>query len=83
MIRERTEIISYSKDDLERILRHLSQQKIVGDFFIGKFGEQEIRWLANGGVEIITSYTEGSFEDLPPPKQLEASAEHKSKKGKR
>jgi hypothetical protein len=78
MMRERSEIISYSKDDLERILRHLSQQQIVGHFFIGKFGEQKIRWLGEGGVEVITKYVEGDFDDLPP-KQLELSAEDKPK----
>jgi hypothetical protein len=82
MFRERSEIISFSKDDLERILRHLSKQQIIGHLFIGKFGEQEIRWLAEGGVEIITTYTEGGLEDIPP-KQLEVSEEHKSKKGRR
>lgn len=70
MLRERSEIIHFTKDDLERIIRYMSQQQIVGQFFIGKFGEQEIRWMADGSVEVITKYTEGGWEDLPP-KQIE------------
>lgn len=65
MLRERSEIIGFTKDDLERIVRHISQQQISGHLFIGKFGEQEVRWLADGGVEVITRYAQGGFEDLP------------------
>jgi hypothetical protein len=81
MLRERSEIISYSKDDIERIIRYLSQQQLTGQLFIGKFGEQQIKWNDDGGVEVITKYTEGGYEDLPP-KQLEAPAEHKTKRKK-
>jgi hypothetical protein len=65
MYRERSEIISYSKDDIERIVRHIAQQQIIGHLFIGKFGEQEVRWNGDGGVDVITSYRQGGYEDLP------------------
>ena len=69
MYRERSEIISYSKDDIERIVRHIAQQQIIGHLFIGKFGEQEVRWNGNGGVDVVTKYIEGSWEDLPYQEQ--------------
>jgi hypothetical protein len=65
MFRERSEIISFSKDDLERLVRYMAQQQIVGHLFIGKFGEQEIRWRNDGGVDVITKYVQGGWEDIP------------------
>jgi hypothetical protein len=70
MIRERSEIISFSKDDLERIVRYMAQSQITGHLFIGKFGEQDVRWTPDGGVEVITKYIQGGFEDLPHPEQM-------------
>jgi hypothetical protein len=67
MFRERSEIISFSKDDLERLVRYMAQQQIVGHLFIGKFGEQEIRWRHDGGVDVITKYVQGGWEDIPKP----------------
>jgi hypothetical protein len=67
MLRERSEIIAFSRDDLERIVRHVAKQQITSSMFIGKFGEQSIRWTAEGGVEVITKYQEGDMTDLPPP----------------
>jgi hypothetical protein len=65
MFRERSEIISYTKDDIERICRYMAQQHIIGHMFIGKFGEQEVRWRPDGGVEVITKYVQGGWEDVP------------------
>ena len=72
MLRERSEIISFSKDDLERIVRAVAHQRIVGDMFIGKFGEQDLRWTPDGGVEVVTKYVQGGFEDLPQAERIAA-----------
>lgn len=82
MMRERSEIISFTRDDLERIVRHISQQQIIGHLFIGKFGEQEVRWTSEGGVEVITKYLQGGYEDLPRPEQLPLLPTSKKKKRK-
>jgi len=82
MQRERSEIIVYTKDDLERIVRHMAQMQIIGHLFIGKFGEQEIRWNVDGGVEVITKYLQGGYEDLPAVTQEVASLSHKKKNNK-
>ena len=79
MIRERSEIISFTKDDLERMVRFLAQQQIVGHMFIGKMGEQEVRWTGDGGVEVITKYVQGGFEDLPGVEQLSLPKKKKDK----
>jgi hypothetical protein len=65
MLRERSEVISFTRDDLERIVRYMAQQQIAGPLFIGKFGEQVIRWTTEGGVEVITKYVQGGYADLP------------------
>ena len=67
MLRERTELIAFSRDDLERLVRYASMNRITGNMFIGKFGEQSVRWTADGGIEVITKYVEGDLNDLPPP----------------
>ena len=65
MIRERSEVITFARDDIERVLRHVAMQQIVGSMFIGKFGEQIVRWMPDGGVEVITRYQQGDLSDLP------------------
>jgi hypothetical protein len=83
MLRERSEIIVYTKDDLERIVRHMAQMQITGHLFIGKFGEQEIRWNGDGSVEVITKYIQGTYEDLPAETpEVQALSHHKKKKNK-
>lgn len=64
--RERSEVITLSRDDIERIVRYVAKERIVGSMFLGKFGEQSVRWTADGGVEVITTYQEGDLADLPP-----------------
>jgi hypothetical protein len=71
MLRERNEIISFSKDDIEKIVRHIAQQQIIGHLFIGKFGEQEVRWNGDGSIDVITKYVQGGYEDLPRAEQAE------------
>ncbi len=66
MLRERSEIIAFNRDDIERIVRYLAKQRIVGEMFIGKAGEQIVRWTEDGGVEVITKFMEGDLADLPP-----------------
>lgn len=83
MLRERSEIISFSRDDIERIVRYVAKERIVGSLFIGKFGEQSVRWLADGGIEVITRHQEGDLHDLPaanPPPLLAAEGKHKKKR---
>jgi hypothetical protein len=66
MLRERSEIIAFSRDDIERIARHIAKAQIVGSMFIGKFGEQSVRWTPDSGIEVITKYTEGDMDDVAP-----------------
>jgi hypothetical protein len=66
MMRARSEVITFNRDDLEKVVRHMAQAQIAGSLFIGKFGDQTVRWMPDGGVEVVTSYVEGSFNDLPP-----------------
>jgi hypothetical protein len=70
MIRERTETIALSKDDIERIVSYMAQQQIAGHLSIGKLGEQSVRWTLDGGVEVVTRYVQGDYQDLPQPEPL-------------
>ncbi len=65
MMRARSEVITFNRDDIERVVRHMAQAQIAGSLFIGKFGEQQVQWLPDGGVEVTTTYVQGEFEDLP------------------
>ena len=69
MIRERHETIAFSRDDIERIVRHIAKQQITDSSFLGKFGEQFVRWTGDGGIEVISTYQGGSLEDVPPMQQ--------------
>ena len=85
MLRERSEVISFSRDDIERIVRYVAKERIVGSLFIGKFGEQSVRWLPDGGIEVITRHQEGDLHDLPPanmanPPPLLAAGDDKRKR---
>jgi len=70
MMRARSEVITFNLDDLEKVVRHMAQSQIAGSLFIGKFGEQAVRWLPDGGVEVITTYVQGEFDDIRPTPQL-------------
>lgn len=83
MFRERSEIIAFSKDDLERLVRYMAQQQIVGHLFIGKFGEQDVRWRGDGGVDVVTKYVQGSWEDIPKGPEQEQSVLIESKPKKK
>jgi hypothetical protein len=65
MIRTRSEVITFSRDDLEKVARHMAQSQIAGSSFVGKFGEQSARWLPDGSIEVTTTYVQGSYDDLP------------------
>jgi hypothetical protein len=65
MMRARSEVITFNRDDLEKVVRHMAQSQIAGSLFIGKFGDQTLRWMPDGGVEVMTSYVQGEFNDLP------------------
>lgn len=65
MIRARSEAITFNRDDLEKVARHMAQTQIAGSSFVGKFGEQSARWLPDGSIEVTTTYVQGDFEELP------------------
>jgi len=75
MIRARSEAITFNRDDLEKVARHMAQTQIAGSSFVGKFGEQTARWLPDGSIEVTTTYVQGDYDDLPqlveqPPAQI-------------
>ena len=80
MLRERSEVIAFSRDDLERIVRYITKERITSSLFLGKFGEQTIRWTSDGGVEVTTTYAEGDLTDLPEPMAIAVVTESKKKK---
>lgn len=80
MMRARSEVITFNRDDIEKIVRHMAQAQIAGSPFIGKFGEQIVRWMPDGGVEVETSYVHGEFGDLPVTKEQAAITATKRKR---
>ena len=55
MLRERSETITFTRDDVERLVRHICQVQLSGGhIFVGKFGEK-------GAVEFTTVVAFWSF----------------------
>ena len=63
-MRKRSEVMSFSREDLERIVKYLAKAEIVGSLFIGEFFEQQVHWSDNGNCKVVTDYQEGSWKDL-------------------
>jgi hypothetical protein len=82
MLRERSEVIAFTRDDIEKIVRYVAKQRIIGEMFIGKAGDQSVRWTADGGVEVVTKFMEGDIDDVPPLQVPIALAASKKKKKK-
>jgi hypothetical protein len=83
MLRERSEIVNFSRDDIERIVRYIAKQQLAGTY-VGKFGEQTARWLADGSIEVSTTIQEGDLADIPPsPIAQTAMAEIESPRKKK
>jgi hypothetical protein len=81
MIKERSEVVAFSRDDIERIVRYIAKQQLGGGVFIGKFGDQSVRWDADGGIEVITKYQEGDFTDVETkPASLQVADQKKKRK---
>ena len=58
-----TEYTLYSRDGIEEILRNCAVLKLIGNMYVGKIGKQEVRWLEDGSVEVLTHHVPGT---LPP-----------------
>ena len=82
MIRARSEAITFNRDDLEKVARHMAQSQIAGSNFVGKFGEQTARWLPDGSIEVVTTYVQGSYEELPELAEPEQPAAITKRKGR-
>jgi hypothetical protein len=58
------ELTTYTRADIEAMLMNMAKLRVIGPrMFVGEFHGQEVRWIADGGAEIVTRYTRGS---LPP-----------------
>jgi hypothetical protein len=80
-MRERKEIIHFSRNDIENIAKSMAKLRIVGDLFIGRFIEQEVQWHNDESLSIIITYIEGTIDDIPS-RDTPVAIEHKSKKHK-
>ena len=82
MIRARSEAITFNRDDLEKVARHMAQSQIAGSSFVGKFGEQSARWLPDGSIEVTTTYVQGDFDELPALAEPERPQAVSKRKGR-
>jgi hypothetical protein len=67
MQRERSEVVRFTRDDLEKIVRSLAQAAVAGPLFVGKFGEQQVHWREDGAIDVISTYRQASFEEMATP----------------
>lgn len=62
MTRELTEIHRFTKDDLARIAMSIARMKIIGDLYIGEFGDQVVDWLPDGTAIVSTTHSPARAE---------------------
>ena len=55
-MRETCEIHDFSADDIKRILMQMAKAKIIGGFYCGEFGKQEVE-ARGDGYRVITRHT--------------------------
>ena len=74
MQRERSEVVRFTRDDIERIVRSMAQAAVAGPLFLGKYGEQQVHWRDDGSVDVVTHYRQANFEESSaPPRALPKS----------
>lgn len=68
----------WTKDELEKTLKNLAIMDLVGEFYSGEIDgpHQEIRWNADGSVEVLTPHTP---HDLPPIHQTPKPSRNRAK----
>jgi YD repeat-containing protein len=68
----------FDRDQIEQTLKFAARSKLVGRIYVGRIGEQEVRWLDDGSVEVLTHHQP---EQLPmaaaePPKKRRPYRRH-------
>lgn len=74
MQRERTEVTSFSRTELERLACAITKTQIVGSLFIGEFHEQTVEWSKDGSISVMTRYSPGGWSELPAPETKRIAA---------
>ncbi len=54
---KRTELVHYTKIDLEMMAKFAAMSRLVGVMYVGTIGEQTVRWLPDGTCEVLTEHT--------------------------
>jgi hypothetical protein len=63
-MRNRKEIIDFSRDDLEHIAKQMAKLRIIGDLFVGRIIDQEVIWRTDERLSVITTYVEGNLTEI-------------------
>jgi len=51
------EQMEYTKKDLENMAMTFARMAIVGGFYKGEIGPQNVEWMDDGGVLVVTEHT--------------------------
>jgi hypothetical protein len=81
-MRERKEMIQFSRNDLEYIAKSMAKLRIVGDLFIGRIIDQEVQWHTDESLTVVVTYQEGTLDDIPH-RNIPAIESPKEKSGRK
>ena len=48
---------TFSRDEINEILKQIARMNIIGNFYKGEFGEQTITHAEDGTVTVVTTHT--------------------------
>lgn len=71
MAEQRTEYMHFSRKAVEELAQYAAKICLVGSAYWGNIGEQEVRWTADGGIEVFTKHTphEGPLAPVKPDRR--------------
>lgn len=56
-----TDYCKFSKSELEAIVKYAAKLRLIGPIFVGNVGDQHVRWLEDGSLEVLTEYERGQL----------------------
>lgn len=53
----RKELVTFNRKDLEEIASFYAKSRLIGSMYVGAIGEPHVRWLEDGGIEVVVPHT--------------------------
>ena len=79
-MRERKEMIQFSRSDLEHIAKSMAKLRIVGNLFVGHISNQTVEWNSDDGLSVVTTFQESTLDEVTNTPAIEFEHKHKKRK---